>query len=127
VTLSGQLARIVGRSEILVSSLHQQALDGLGAGLVVEGVAPDGTIEAVRVADAPGFAIGVQFHPEWHYASDPPSQAIFRAFGEACRCYARRQGEGSALDPPKAGGLWKPINGFQSPLINHPTRACTTR
>jgi putative glutamine amidotransferase len=95
VTLSGQLARIAGKSEILVNSLHGQAIDRLGDGLVVEGVAPDGTIEAVRVANAPGFAIGVQFHPEWHFASDAPSQAIFRAFGEACRGYAKTQGAGS--------------------------------
>ncbi len=49
---------------------------------------PDGTIEAVRVATAPGWAFGVQWHPEWHYAGNADSMAIFRAFGAACRAYA---------------------------------------
>jgi putative glutamine amidotransferase len=87
VTLSGQLARIVGSSTILVNSLHGQAIDTLAPGLVVEARAPDHTIEAVRVEHAPGFAVGVQWHPEWGYASDTASLAIFRAFGEACAAY----------------------------------------
>jgi putative glutamine amidotransferase len=88
VRLTGQLARMLGATEIMVNSLHQQAIDRLGTGLVVEATAPDGTIEGVRVADATGWAFGVQWHPEWHYRTDAPSQAIFRAFGEACRIYA---------------------------------------
>ncbi len=88
VAVSGQLARIVCATEIEVNSLHGQAIDRPADGLVVEAVAPDGTIEAVRVATAPGWAFGVQFHPEWHWATDAPSRAIFAAFGEACRVYA---------------------------------------
>ena len=87
VTLSGHLARIAGATEIMVNSLHGQAIDRPADGLVVEAVAEDGTIEAVRVANAPGWAFGVQFHPEWHFATDAPSRAIFAAFGEACRAY----------------------------------------
>ena len=88
ITLTGQLARMVGATEIMVNSLHGQAIDRPADGLVVEATAPDGTIEAVRVASAPGWAFGVQFHPEWHFAHDAPSRAIFRAFGEACAVYA---------------------------------------
>lgn len=87
VALSGQLARIVGSTKILVNSLHGQAIDMPAPGLVVEAIAPDGTIEAVRVEKARGFALGVQWHPEWGYADDSASLAIFRAFGEACRAY----------------------------------------
>jgi putative glutamine amidotransferase len=54
---------------------------------VVEARAPDSTIEAVRVERARGFALGVQWHPEWNYADDSASIAIFRAFGEACTAY----------------------------------------
>jgi putative glutamine amidotransferase len=57
-------------------------------------VAPDGTIEAVSVADAPGFAVGVQWHPEFWVASDAPSARLFRAFGEAMR---ERMSRGSGL------------------------------
>jgi putative glutamine amidotransferase len=87
VTLSGQLARIIGSPKILVNSLHGQAIDMPAPGLAVEAVAPDGTIEAVRVENARGFAVGVQWHPEWGYANDSASLALFRAFGDACRNY----------------------------------------
>ncbi|MBU6497734.1 MAG: gamma-glutamyl-gamma-aminobutyrate hydrolase family protein [Rhodospirillales bacterium] len=88
VTLSGRLARLVGATEIMVNSLHGQAIDRPAEGLVVEAVAPDGTIEAVRVANAPGWAFGVQFHPEWHVQTDAPSRAIFEAYGAACAAYS---------------------------------------
>jgi putative glutamine amidotransferase len=87
VSLSGQLARIIGSPKILVNSLHGQAIDTPAPGLAVEAVAPDGTIEAVRVERASGFAFGVQWHPEWGYADDSASLALFRAFGDACRAY----------------------------------------
>ena len=87
IELSGSLASIIGSHKILVNSLHGQAIDQLAPGLLVEAVAPDGTIEAVRVVQAPGFALGVQWHPEWRYADDTASLALFRAFGDACRRY----------------------------------------
>ena len=90
VTLSGEMARMVGAGTILVNSLHGQAVDQLAPGLVVEAVAPDGTIEAVRAPDTPSWVVGVQWHPEWRYADDTASLAIFRAFGEACRAYQAR-------------------------------------
>lgn len=90
VFLTGQLARIVGSTKILVNSLHGQAIETPAPGLIVEALAPDKTIEAVRVEQAPGFALGVQWHPEWGYADDSASLAIFRAFGEACRTYRAR-------------------------------------
>ncbi len=85
VRLSGQLAALVGGETVMVNSLHEQALDRVAAGLEVEAVAEDGTVEAVRVRDATAFAFGVQFHPEWLWDSDPTSRRIFEAFGDACR------------------------------------------
>jgi len=93
VALSGTLARIVGAGEIVVNSLHGQAIDRPAPGLAIEALAPDGTIEAVRVAGARGFALGVQWHPEWGYATDAASLALFRAFGDACRRYNETQRE----------------------------------
>ncbi len=91
ITLSGELARIVGADAIMVNSLHGQAIDRPAPGLVVEALAEDGTIEAVRVTLGPGraggFACGLQWHPEWGYADNAASLAIFRAFGAACRAY----------------------------------------
>jgi hypothetical protein len=34
---------------------------------------------------APGWVLGVQWHPEWGFATNPHSVAIFAAFGDACR------------------------------------------
>jgi putative glutamine amidotransferase len=90
VALSGTLARISGAETIAVNSLHGQAIDQLAEGLVVEALAPDGTIEAVRVAGAKSFAIGVQWHPEWEVLHFPDRLRLFQAFGEACAAY--RQG-----------------------------------
>ncbi len=85
VAVTGQLARIVGANEIVVNSLHGQCIDRPAPGLVVEALAEDGTIEAVSYPGAPGFVLGLQWHPEWRFAEIPASVAIFRAFGDACR------------------------------------------
>lgn len=93
VTQGGWLHRLAGASEIAVNSLHNQGIDQLAPGLVVEGVAPDGTIEAVRVVasqagPAVGYAVGVQWHPEYDWQTDAVSRAIFEQFGDAVRAYA---------------------------------------
>ena len=83
LTRGGLLHRLSRAASIEVNSLHHQDIDQLGRGLVVEAVAPDGTIEAVRAVHSPGFAVGVQWHPEFDAASNPISSALFRAFGVA--------------------------------------------
>jgi putative glutamine amidotransferase len=84
VTPGGLLERAVGAHEINVNSLHRQAIDRLAEGLWIEASAADGTIEAVSL---PGhrYILGVQWHPEYWFRTDPPSAALFRAFGEAVR------------------------------------------
>ncbi|MDE2319829.1 MAG: gamma-glutamyl-gamma-aminobutyrate hydrolase family protein [Rhodospirillales bacterium] len=88
VELCGELAEISGARTIKVNSLHGQAIDQLAPGLVVEAVAPDGTIEAVRVEAAKSFALAVQWHPEWEVANFPDRLRLFEAFGKACADYA---------------------------------------
>jgi putative glutamine amidotransferase len=86
LTRDGLLQRLVsGAAEVRVNSLHGQGIGRRGTGLAIEAVAPDGLIEAVSVNDASAFALGVQWHPEWKYADDALSAAIFQAFGAACR------------------------------------------
>ncbi len=89
----GWLHRLAGRTDIAVNSLHNQGIETLAPGLAVEGVAPDGTIEAVRVVasgagPAIGYANGVQWHPEYDWRTDSLSKAIFEQFGDAVRAYA---------------------------------------
>ena len=90
VAVCGGLATLLRAERIAVNSLHGQAVDRLAPGLVVEATAADGTIEAVAAEQAPGFVLGVQWHPEWHATDDGPSRLIFEAFGDACRGYAAR-------------------------------------
>lgn len=86
----GQLHDLARTRSARVNSLHGQGIDRLGEGLAVEAVAPDGTIEAVRVTTARSFALGVQWHPEWQPRAHPLYLALFRAFGVAAQTHAVR-------------------------------------
>lgn len=79
----GAFERLLGQKTIRVNSLHGQGISTLGERVVVEGVAEDGTIEAIRIADAPGFALGVQWHAEYDPQRNPVNRKLFQAFGEA--------------------------------------------
>jgi putative glutamine amidotransferase len=83
ITPEGVLARLSGMREAVVNSLHAQGIDRLAVGLAVEAVAPDGQIEAVSMPGTAGFVLGVQWHPEWAFANNPLSRAIFAGFGAA--------------------------------------------
>jgi len=79
----GVLARLSGLEQAMVNSLHHQGVDRLAPGLKAEAHAPDGQIEAVSLPGAKAFLLGVQWHPEWAFAYDPLSRAIFAGFGAA--------------------------------------------
>ncbi len=81
----GLLHAIAGADQVMVNSLHAQGVQTLGSGLDIEARAPDGLIEAFRVRAAPGFALAVQWHPEWQVMKNPFSHALFAAFGAAAR------------------------------------------
>ena len=79
----GSFARLLGCETIRVNSLHGQGILEPAGRIVIEGVAEDGTIEAIRIADAPSFALGVQWHAEYDPQSNPINRALFQAFGAA--------------------------------------------
>ena len=81
----GAFAQILGCETIRVNSLHGQGILETGKRIVVEGVAEDGTIEAIRIAGAPGFALGVQWHAEYDPQRNPINRKLFEAFGAALR------------------------------------------
>jgi putative glutamine amidotransferase len=83
LTPGGVFAKLLGTDCIRVNSLHGQGILEPGKRIVVEGVADDGTIEAIRVAEAPGFALGVQWHAEYDAQHNPVNRKLFAAFGEA--------------------------------------------
>lgn len=84
----GLLYELSGRGSARVNSLHTQGVDRLAPGLRPEATAPDGLIEAFSVDQAPNFALGVQWHPEWKVTENPFYLSIFKAFGDACRARA---------------------------------------
>ncbi len=81
----GAFAELLGCDTIRVNSLHGQGILDPGQRVVVEGVAEDGTIEAIRIADAPSFALGVQWHAEYDPQKNPINRALFEAFGKALK------------------------------------------
>jgi putative glutamine amidotransferase len=91
LTPGGWLHRFAGVTRVQVNSLHEQGVQQLAPGLIVEARAPDGVIEAFRVADAASFALAVQWHPEWKFQDNRLSRALFAAFGEAARARALRR------------------------------------
>ena len=88
----GALAGILETGTVQVNSLHRQAIGRLADRLAIEATAPDGTVEAVRVRDAPGFAVGVQWHPEYWVESDQASSRLFAAFARALRARMAARG-----------------------------------
>ena len=68
IRAESRLGRILGVTERSVNSIHHQAVDRLGEGLVAVAHAPDGIIEGVEyngASSGSGWkALGVQWHPE---------------------------------------------------------------
>ena len=87
----GLLHGLAGTTKVTVNSLHSQGVAKLANGVSVEAVSDDGLIEAFVVDSVPGFALSVQWHPEWQFSQNEFSTAIFKAFGDACRQYATKK------------------------------------
>ncbi|MCP4298969.1 MAG: gamma-glutamyl-gamma-aminobutyrate hydrolase family protein [Gammaproteobacteria bacterium] len=91
LTEGGLLRELTGTDTVMVNSLHSQGVAKLAGGVSVEAVADDGLIEAFRVDAVPGFALAVQWHPEWRVMENEVSKLIYRAFGDACRVRASQR------------------------------------
>ena len=73
IAKDSQLAQVLGKTKTVVNSVHS------------------GVIEAMRVKDSPGFALGVQWHPEYKALENEDSVKLFAAFGEAVASHAQRR------------------------------------
>lgn len=71
-----RLAALLETTDVGANSLHHQAVDMLGKGVVAVGWAPDGTVEAIEIDGHPEV-VAVQWHPEL-MADDPVQQRLFR-------------------------------------------------
>ena len=68
---------------VKIASGHHQAVARVAEGLVVSGVAEDGTVEALE--DPERWVASVQWHPEAQELPAAERLAPFRAFVEVCR------------------------------------------
>ncbi|ODG93145.1 MULTISPECIES: gamma-glutamyl-gamma-aminobutyrate hydrolase family protein [Bacillaceae] len=71
-----KLHEIIGTNEIKVNSLHHQAIDELGDGLVITARSNDGIIEAIEGSDDP-YLVAVQWHPESMSEKHETMQRLF--------------------------------------------------
>jgi len=77
VVAGSRLAKALGAERAAAChSVHHQAVERLGEGLVVVGTAGDGVTEAVEV-DGARWAVGVQWHPEDTAGEDAQQQSLF--------------------------------------------------
>ena len=83
VDADSRLASILGQTELMVNSLHHQAIEQPASAFRVIAHAPDGIPEAVEIPDA-HFAMAVQWHPE-DMEADGPMRHLFAAFVDAAR------------------------------------------
>ena len=92
VTEGSLLARLTAKKadtstealQLAVNSMHHQAACQLAPGLMVSATAPDGIIEAVEMPGYP-FLLGIQWHPEYLWKTDPAAAGIFQGFVRACQ------------------------------------------
>ena len=91
LTPGGKFAQLFGADTVQTNTLHGQGIKNPGPRICIDGYAADGTPEAIFVSEAKGFALGVQWHPEYRASEDPVSRPLFAAFGEAVhKWYASR-------------------------------------
>ena len=80
VALGSRLSEILGTADLVVNSHHHQAIETLGANLVVTARSSDGIIEAFEDPRPDRFVVAVQWHPEMGWHDDKFSQRLFDSF-----------------------------------------------
>ena len=77
-----RLRQVMGADIVVGRSGHHQAVDALGAGLVIAAVAEDGVVEGFE--DPDHWLVGVQWHPEDDDGPEQDRTRLFRSFVRAC-------------------------------------------
>ena len=80
VALGSRLSEMLGTADLVVNSHHHQAIETLGANLVVTARSSDGIIEAFEDPRPDRFVVAVQWHPEMGWHDDKSSQRLFNSF-----------------------------------------------
>lgn len=83
ITTGSLLHDIVSTTTLSVNSIHHQACDRLGSGVLVMARAPDGIVESYAVEEK-DFVLGVQWHPE-ALTEYPEQLSIYQALIRAAQ------------------------------------------
>lgn len=82
VEAGSRMETILGVQEMMVNSLHHQAIKEPGKGVRITGQASDGIAELLEVTGY-RFVVAAQSHPEEIYAVEPAFKRLFSAFVQA--------------------------------------------
>lgn len=92
VAADSKIAKATGETNLLVNSIHHQAIDVLADGFRPVAWAGDGVIEGIEHDDDEWQMLGVQWHPEYLGDNfDEPSQKLFNTLVEQASVYAARE------------------------------------
>jgi putative glutamine amidotransferase len=78
-----KLAASIGKPNLLVNTLHREAVGNLSPSVIVSARSDDGVIEAIEIPSRT-FALGLQWHQELFQGTDHPGNRVFHTFVEAC-------------------------------------------
>lgn len=87
VSAGSTLQRFAASATLSVNSVHYQAVDKLGEGLVVNATGPDGVVEAISTNHSAAPVFAVQWHPEWRPEGRQHDLAFWHYLGEAARAH----------------------------------------
>lgn len=87
LTANGRLRSLYDTDSGKVNSIHRQANDSVGCGLVIEAKSPSEVVQAISSERADEFMSGVQWHPEWGVDDGLSGMALFRTFVSAGRLH----------------------------------------
>jgi len=87
------IRKALGQDSYIVNSLHGQGIDQLGAGLSVEAYSHDGLIEAITIDGYNSFAVGIQWHAEFHpeRVENYLNRLLFQKFGDSCWQFSQKK------------------------------------
>ncbi|HEY2914510.1 MAG TPA: gamma-glutamyl-gamma-aminobutyrate hydrolase family protein, partial [Candidatus Angelobacter sp.] len=89
--LAKEILNAAAAAAVPVNSSHHQSADVIGDGLrAVAHCAEDGVIEAIEGTVPGHYVVAVQWHPERTFATDQPSNNLFRAFVDSARKWNER-------------------------------------
>ena len=83
VLAGSRMEAVLGTRTLKVNSLHHQAVNKPGRGVVISGRAEDGIAELLELPDK-RFVLAVQYHPEEIYMKEVTAARLFQAFVSAC-------------------------------------------